>query len=225
MKPKHNLSLCYAGIICILALSVFFAGCTSSQAPAGAPAGTPAPTTSQASLAPLQTTIAPMIIANLPYGVIMSYPNSWERKDVLTSGVRDYGQNTVNIATFFSPNEIPGDSLSYNSLSVDVDQNVQQDFDTYFNQATIALGKTYGTQMQAHSTTLKIGGYDSYELDFQSSDVKGSYIFTNAGGSIYIFAFKGTTKPIAVHALQSEIVDMYKSIQLTPPVTVAPKQR
>ncbi|MCX6697833.1 MAG: hypothetical protein NTV84_09860 [Methanoregula sp.] len=170
-------------------------------------------------------TVSPMITASLPYGVTVSYPNDWERQNVLTSGVRDYGQNTVNIANFYSPNEIPGDTLSYNSLSIDVDQNVQADLDTYFNQATLAIGKTYDPQMEAHSYSLKIAGYDSYELDFQSKDVKGSYIFTNADGSIYIFAFKGPTKPIAVKALSGEIVNMYKSIQLNPPVPSIPKQR
>ena len=107
----------------------------------------------------------------------------------------------------------------------DVDQNVQGDFDTYFNQATLAVGKTYNPQMEAHSYSQKIAGYNSYELDFQTKDVKGSYIFTNANGSIYIFAFKGPTKPIAIRALSEEIVDMYKSIQLNPPITIVPKQR
>jgi hypothetical protein len=163
--------------------------------------------------------------ANLPYGVTISYPNDWERQDVLTSGVRDYGQNTINIANFYSPNEIPGDTLSYNSLSIDLDQNVVEDFDQYFNQATLAVGKTYNPQMEAHSYALKIAGYDSYELDFQTDDVKGTYIFTNVDGSIYIFAFKGPTKEIAVRTLAGEIADMYKSIQLNPPVVSIPKQR
>jgi hypothetical protein len=166
-----------------------------------------------------------MITANLPSGVTIAYPGTWERQDVLTTGVRDYGRDTVNIANFFSPNEIPGDTRSYNSLSIDLDRNVAGDFDTYFNQATLAVGKTYGTQMEAHSYTLKISGYDSYELDFQTKDVKGSYIFTKTDGSIYIFAFKGPNKPIAVTALSNEIVGMYKSIQLNPSTTPVPKQR
>ena len=73
--------------------------------------------------------------------------------------------------------------------------------------------------------SLKIGGYDSYELDFQTKDVKGTYIFTNAKGTMYIFAWKGPTKPIAVHALQGEITDMYKSIKLDLPDPGIPKQR
>ena len=204
-------------------MAVLYTGCTQPSSP-----GTPTtltPTTGPGLKAPVQTGVAPVLSASLPYGVSISYPNDWERQDVLTSGVRDYGQNTVNIANFFSPNEIPGDSQSYNSLSIDVDQNVAGDFDQYFNQATLAVGKTYDTQMEAHSYSLKISGYNSYELDFRTKDVKGSYIFTNADGSIYIFAFKGPTKPIAVEALSGEIVDMYKSIRLNPPVTSVPKQR
>ena len=223
MKTLHVSPVWYAGVILLLALAVLFTGCTQPSS-----RGTPitvTQTSSQALMAPVPTTIVPMNTANLPYGVTITYPNDWERQDVLTSGVRDYGKNTVNIANFFSPNEIPGDTLSYNSLSIDVDQNVAGDFDHYFNQATLAVGKTYGTQMEAHSYSLKIAGYDSYELDFQTKEVKGTYIFTNADGSIYIFAFKGPTKAIAVDALSEEIVAMYKSIRLNPPVSIVPKQR
>ncbi len=224
MKPSHISPIWYAGVILLLALAVLFTGCT--QPSSQSPAITTAPTTSQGLKAPVPTTtVVPMITANLLYGVSISYPNDWERQDVLTSGVRDYGRDTINIANFYSQNEIPGDTLSYNSLSIDLDQNVKEDFDKYFNQATLAIGKTYGTQMEAHSYFLKIAGYDSYELDFQYGDVKGSYIFTNADGTIYIFAFKGPTKRIAVNALSDDIVDMYKSITLNPPVNYVPKQR
>jgi hypothetical protein len=224
MKTSHIPPVWYAGVILLLALVVFFSGCT--QQPSQNTAVTAVPTDNSALRAPVQSaTGVPSITASLPYGVTLTYPNDWERQDVLTSGVRDYGKNTKNIANFYSPNEIPGDTLSYNSLSIDLDQNVQEDFDQYFNQATLAIGKTYNTQMKAHSYSLKISGYDSYELDFETNDVKGTYLFTNADGSIYIFAFKGTTKPVAVEALSGEIVDIYKSIRLNPPVTVVPKQR
>ena len=224
MKTLYVPPIWYAGVLLLIMLAILFSGCT--QPSAQGTAVTAAPTTAQALKAPVQTTvIAPTKTASLPYGVAITYPNDWERQDVLTTDVRDYGRNTVNIANFYSPNEIPGDTLSYNSLSIDVDQNVKEDFDQYFNQATLAIGKTYGTQMEAHSYSLKISGYDSYELDFQYGDVKGSYLFTKADGSIYIFAFKGPTKPIAVKALSGDIVDMYQSIRLNPPVNIAPKQR
>jgi hypothetical protein len=219
MKSVQSFSLFGAGVILILVLAVALTGCTQPSTPVTV---TPTPAAGQVSETPV-----PFVTASLPYGVTISVPKDWERRDVLTSGVRDYGHNTVNIANFFSPNEVPGDSQSYNSLSIDVDQNVQEDFDQYFNNATLAIGKTYSTpiNIQAHSYTLKISGYDSYELDFQSSDVKGTYIFTNTKGAIYIFAFKGPNKPLAVRALSAEITDTYKSIQLSPPGAVVTKQR
>jgi len=223
MKTLHGFSFWSAGIILILALAICLAGCaqTSSQGTAV----TTAPTASPGQKAPVQTAIAPTSPANLPYGVTISYPSDWERQDVLGTGVRDYGKNTVNIANFYSPNEVLGDTASYNSLSIDVDLDVKEDFDTYFNHATLALGKSYDPQMEAHSYTRKISGYDAYELDFQSKDVKGTYIFTNAGGLMYIFAFKGPTKPLSVSALQGEIEGMQKSITLNPPVPAVVKQR
>lgn len=182
MKTSRISPVWYAGVILLLALAILFTGCTQSSSQSTTITAVPTATTGQK--APLQPGVVPMIAASLPYGVTISYPNDWERQDVLTSGVRDYGQDTINIANFYSPNEIAGDPLSYNSLSIDVDQNVRTDFDTYFNQATLAIGKTYDPQMKAHSFTLKIAGYNSYELDFETKDVKGSYFFTNADGSI-----------------------------------------
>ena len=218
MKSYYGFSLGGVGVIIVLALTIVFSGCTQPSSPS--PAVTPA-TSGQAS----PGAVPLLVPASLPYGVTISIPSDWQREDTHAMGVMDYGKDTTNIARFVSPNEVPGNPVSSNSLSVDIDQNVQQAFDTYFNNATIALGKTYGTQMQAHSITLKIGGYDTYELDFQSVDVKGSYFFTNTQGTIYIFAFKGPTKPLAVQALNSEITDMYKSIQLNPPAPVVQKTR
>jgi len=42
---------------------------------------------------------------------------------------------------------------------------------------------------------------------------------------MYIFAFKGPTKPLSVSALQGEIEGMQKSITLNPPVPAVVKQR
>ena len=130
-------------------LAVTLTGCTQPSTLAAPSTVTPTPAADQVIETPV-----PLITTSLPYGVTISVPKDWERHDVLTSGVRDYGYDTVNIANFFSPNEVPGDSQSYNSLSVDVDQNVQEDFDQYFNNATLAIGKTYSTpiNIQAHST-------------------------------------------------------------------------
>jgi len=155
-----------------------------------------------------------------PLGVTITVPAAWTRQDVLTSGVRDYGTTTVNIANFYSPDAIAGDPASYVSLSVDVDQNPGNDFEKYFNNATLAVGKTYGvpSRIEAHSYTITVSGYKSYELDFQTAAVKGTYIFTSTENDMYIFAFKVPNKPLAVQAFQGSIVDIYKSIRISPPV-------
>jgi hypothetical protein len=196
-------------VVVLVAVSVLFTGCTSNSGQ-----GTPAPVSTNVS-------------ASLPYGVNISVPADWTRQDVLTSGVRDYGTTTVNIANFYSPDTIPGDKASYNTLSIDIDQNPGADFEKYFNNATLAVAKTYGdpTQVEAHSYTITISGYKSYEVDFQSSEVKGTYIFTSTKNGMYIFAFKGPNKPLAVQASEGEIVAIYKSIRLNPPTVDVPQHR
>jgi hypothetical protein len=196
-------------VVVLVAVSVLFTGCTSNSGQ-----GTPAPVSTNVS-------------ASLPYVVNISVPADWTRQDVLTSGVRDYGTTTVNIANFYSPDTIPGDKASYNTLSIDIDQNPGADFEKYFNNATLAVAKTYGdpTQVEAHSYTITISGYKSYEVDFQSSEVKGTYIFTSTKNGMYIFAFKGPNKPLAVQASEGEIVAIYKSIRLNPPTVDVPQHR
>ena len=203
-------------VVVLVTVSVLFTGCTQ---PAGqqTPLATVSPggTAGQGAPAPVSTNVS----ASLPYGVTISVPADWTRQDVLTGGVRDYGTTTVNIANFYSPDAIPGDQASYIALSVDVDQNPGADFEKYFNNATLAVGKTYGVPLltDAHSYTITISGYKSYELDFQTAEVKGTYIFTSTENGMYIFAFKVPNKPLAVQAFQGAIVDMYKSIRINPP--------
>ena len=202
-------------VVVLLIITVLFAGCTSPT-DQKIPAATDSPvvTTGQGAPAPVSTDVS----ASLPYGVSISIPAGWTRQDVLTSGVRDYGTTTINIANFSSPNAITGDQASFTSLSVDVDQNPGADFEKYFNNATLAVTKTYGNPtVEAHSYTIPISGYKSYNLDFQSDEVKGSYIFTSTENGMYIFAFRVQNKPRAVQAFQSEIVDIYKSIRINPP--------
>jgi hypothetical protein len=196
-------------VVVLVAVSVLFTGCTTNTGQ-----GTPAPVSTNVS-------------ASLPYGVTISVPADWTRQDVLTGGIRDYGTTTVNIANFYSPDTIPGDKASYNTLSIDIDKNPGADFEKYFNNATLAVGKTYGdpTQIEAHSYTITISGYKSYELDFQSSEVKGTYIFTSTENGMYIFAFKGPNKPLAVKASEGEIVAIYKSIRLNLPVVDVAQHR
>jgi hypothetical protein len=226
MKTFYGYPCISIAIALLVAVSVLFAGCTTTQ-PTGqqAPPMTVSPDLNP-SPAPAAAS-AGTASASLPYGVTISYPDTWTRQDVLTSGVRDYGTNTVNIANFFSPDTIPGDNASYNTLSVDVDQNPGPDFEQYFNQATLSVEQIYETPIgvSAHSYTLDISGYKSYELDFQSTHEKGAYIFTSTENGVYIFAFKGPNKPEAVTALQGEIVDIYKSIRISPPAVDVTQQR
>jgi hypothetical protein len=198
-------------IVVLVAAAVLVAGCTSdtSKIPGGqaAPVTTPAPAAVSGSV-------------SLPYGVSLTVPADWTREDVLTNDDRDYGTRTIRIARFTSPVTIPGDAASQNTLSVDLDQSPGADFEVYFNQATLALEKTYGTQLDSHSivksSTLQVAGFKSYEVDFQTSEVKGSYIFTSTDKGMYIFAFKGPYKPAPVQALQIQIVSILRSIQITP---------
>ena len=211
-------------IVVLVAVSVLFTGCTQpagQQTPLAT--GSPAVTTGQGTPAPVSTNVS----ASLPYGVTIAIPTTWTKQDVLTSGVRDYGTTTVNIANFYSPNAIVGDQASYISLSVDVDQNPGADFEKYYNNATLAVAKTYGdpTTVEAHSYTITISGYKSYELDFQSAEVKGTYIFTSTENGMYIFAFKVPNKPLAVQAFQGTIVDIYKSIRINLPTVVVTPHR
>jgi hypothetical protein len=217
-------------VIVLVAVSVLFTGCTSptdqripavtespggnlGQGSAGTP-GTPAPASTE-------------VGASLPYGVTILVPADWTRQDVLTSGVRDYGTTTLNIANFYSPYAIPGDQSSYISLSIDIDKNPGEDFEKYFNNATVEIQKTYEvlTHVEVRSYTLTISGYKSYELDFQTEQVKGTYIFTSTENGMYIFAFKVQNKQRAVQAFQGSIVDIYKSIRINPPVVVVTPHR
>ena len=211
-------------VVVLVVITVLFTGCTSpTDQKIPAATGSPGVTAGQGAPVPANTGVS----ASLPYGVTISVPAGWTRQDVLTSGVRDYGTTTINIANFYSPNAIPGDSASYTSLSVDVDQNPGADFEKYFNKATLAVTKTYGdpTTVEAHSYTIPISGYKSYELDFQTGMVKGTYIFTSTENGIYIFSFKVPNKPRAVRAFQGAIVDIYQSIRIHPPTIVVTQHR
>jgi hypothetical protein len=209
-------------VVILVALSVLFTGCTSptdkqipamTESPGGTPGQSSGGTTSTP--APASTEVS----TPLPYGVTISVPADWMRQDVMASGVRDYGTTTVNIANFYSPNIIPGDLSSGIALSVDIDQNPGPDFEKYFNNATVAVQKTYEalTHVEIHSYTMKISGYKSYELDFQTEQVKSTYIFTSTENGMYIFTFKVPNKHRAVQAFQGAVEDIYPSIRINPP--------
>jgi len=233
MKTFFGNTCLRIAVVVLVAVSVLFTGCTSNSGQGmPAPVSTPAPASTSAAVgtpAPVGTSapVGTHMSSSLPYGVTISVPADWTRQDVLASAVRDYGTTTVNIANFYSPNAISGDPASYIALSVDVDQDPGVDFEKYFNNATLAVGKTYGvpTMIEAHSYTMTISGYKSYELDFQTPDVKGTYLFTSTENGMYIFAFKVPNKSLAVQAFQNQIVDIYKSIRISPPTVVVTQHR
>jgi hypothetical protein len=214
-------------VIVLILVSVLFAGCTTfSRQRAPVPASTSVPSGTNA---PVSTSapVSTEVTASLPYGVSISVPASWTRQDVLTSGTRDYGTTTLNIANFYSPDTIPNDRGSYIALSVDLDQNPGADFERYFNTATLAVGTAYGVPLLtgAHSYTTTIAGYKSYELDFENTTVKGTYIFTSTENGMYIFVFKVPNKPQPVQAFQEANVNMYKSIRINPPTADVTQHR
>ena len=211
-------------VVVLIVITMIFTGCTSpTDKKIPSATGSPGATAGQGAPAPVSTRVS----ASLPYGVTISVPADWTRQDVLPGGVRDYGTTTVNIARFSSPNAISGDPASHTALSVDVDQDPGADFEQYFNKATIAVAKTYGnpTTVEAHSYTIPVSGYKSYELDFQSAEVKGTYIFTSTENGMYIFSFRVPNKQRAVQAFQKEIVDIYQSIRINPPAVVVTQHR
>ncbi len=219
-----------AGLILVAIAVVLAMGCVAPQqeilatpVPAS-PSGVPVPT------APVATvTVTPSTLTTvLPNGVTISYPRDWERNDAGTADIRDYGRTTVNIANFFSPDAIQGDPKSYTVLSIDIDQAPDtEDLKQYFNLATIALGKYYGSSFDItkHSYQLTISGYKSYELDWKTDNSRGLYIFTEAKGDVYIFAFRSPNTPVASGAYSAEIEQMYKSVVLNPPDALPVKHR
>jgi hypothetical protein len=169
------------------------------------------------------------------YGITLTYPADWEKEDAGDTAMRDYGRVTTNIANFYSPDisreraylaQPNIDTASYTAMSIDVDPEPVTEFDQYFNLVVIALQKYYGhIDITKHDYLLKISqtdkfqGYQSYQIDFDTASMRGSYIFTNVDGTIYVFAFKNPS-PYA-----AEIRDIYKSIRIDPLVTAMQKHR
>ena len=219
----------------ILVTAIISAGCTSPAASTPVPTTTlptPVPTTAYVPVTPAETVItavtvaaAQLTTASLSNGVTITYPSDWQKEEVSESGYRDYGRTTLNIANFYSPDITPDlrakdgpnpDNSRYTTLSIDVDPNPVRDFEQYFNLATIALQKSYGTiDITKHNYQLKISrtdtfeGYKSYQMDFDTNTMRGTYIFTNVDGTIYIFAFRNPSP------YSSEVQDIYKSIMIT----------
>jgi hypothetical protein len=178
---------------------------------------------------------AGLTTARLADGVTLAYPSDWQKDEVSELSTRDYGRATTNIANFYSPDitserakqAYPNvDTSKYTTLSVDVDSQHVTDFEQYFNLVAVALQNHYGSiEITKHNYQLKISktdtfeGYKSYQMDFDTKDMRGSYIFTNVDGTIYIFAFKNPSP------YSSEVQDIYKSIQIVPVTSSDQKHR
>lgn len=167
-----------------------------------------------------------MTTTNLDYGLTLSYPVTWRKEEPGSTEFRDYGRSVINIANFYSPAITSDravaaspnpDTLTYTMLSVDIDPAATSDFERYFNLAVLAVTDAYpAATITKRNVQLKISvtgtfaGYKSYELDFDTDDMRGKYIFTNAGGTVYIFAFRNPSP------YSKEVEDIYKSIIITP---------
>ena len=211
-------------LVVLVAAAILFAGCTSQPGAQPTPAVTVSPTTNpgQNSPTPADTNVE-ILTASLPYGINISYPENWERRDVLASGATDYGKKTEDVVNLFSPYSVPGDLSSYTTLSINIDKNPGGDARKYFNEATLALGNTYNrpVQVSPHISTPLISGIKSYQLDFQTADTVRSYIFTPSDNAMFIFAFKGPNSPAEVTTFKKDVANISGSIRLRP-VTVIP---
>jgi hypothetical protein len=224
MKVFSNFFKGIAGISLILACAIIVAGCTSTASPAATPV-----TICQTASQPATTT------ASLSNGITIAYPRDWVIENVNETAVRDYGRSTINIANFYSPDitsyraslASPNvDTSKYTTLSIDVDPTPVSDFEDYFNQGTLALGTHYGhIEITKHNYQLKISstgssqGYKSYQMDFDTTDMRGTYVFSNVDGTIYIFAFRNPSP------YSAEVQDMIKSIRIVPPQVSTEKHR
>lgn len=224
------------GTVVLLLSAIIVAGCSSSPS---APPGTPFPlvtsdpdpvrTITTAALPvttapPLQhqTTAAPpaaIITTSLPYGITISRPHDWMMEETGVVVTRDYGREVLNIANFFSPAIRPGRDMpgpnpdrSRNTiLTIDADNAGETDLESYYNHAVLALQDEYGSiDITGHNAQIRISGYRSYQLDFDTDTIRGKYLFTKVGGTMYIFGF---TNP---SPYSSEVEAMYRSIIITP---------
>jgi hypothetical protein len=223
----------YLALIALVLSAVLVSGCISSQP---APQDNPLPpltteparalttgTTVTTGTPPVHqtTTVTPAetITTTLPYGITISCPRDWIVEETGVTIERDYGREVVNVANLYSPMIPPGrkmgglnpDASDNTILTVDVDEAGATDLESYFNHATVALQDEYGKiDITRHNLQLSISGYKAYRLDFDAQDLRGTYLFTQAGGRMYIFSFSNPTP------YSSEVEAIYRSIIISP---------
>ena len=162
---------------------------------------------------------ADTVTTDLPYGITISCPRDWVLEETGVPVTRDYGRDVVSIANLYSPALPPWQRMAGQNpdpsdrtiLTVDVDDAGETGLEDYFNRATVALQDEYGSiDITRHNLQLSISGYKAYRMDFDAKDLRGTYIFTKAGGRVYIFSFSNPTP------YSSEVEAMYKSIVISP---------
>ena len=232
MKTNGNLILISVCIVLVLLCSIMVAGCVSGAG--SAKSTTLSASQTEVSVSTSQTLVqAPPIVvtttsnsvptttARLSNGVMITYPTNWEKEELSSLALRDYGTTSMNIANFYSPTitvqwmkDSNPDPSPYTTMSIDVDPNPVSDSDRYFNLATVALQKEYGSiDITKHNVMASVSGYKAYELDFDTKDMRRSYFFTNVDGIFYIFTVKNPTP------YSADIDEMLKSIKIVSPVS------
>jgi len=212
--------------VAILAAMLCCAGCTTSRTTSGVPMMTTVPP------APAQTPAATLTavpgtyltFADLPEGITITYPADWEIEKVSSLTLKDYGRTTRTVADLYSPDITPDrarsaepnpDDSRNTHLSIDIEPELITNFEGYFHNASLALDSKYrkykitkhNYQLQM-SVTDDFSGYPSYQLNFDGTGVRGSYIFTNVDGKVYIFAFRNPSP------YSQEVADIIRSVRI-----------
>lgn len=162
------------------------------------------------------TTAVPVKPISLSSEISLSYPEDWEMETPGDFALRDYGRVTTNLANFFSPTTYNG---KYTAVSVDIDPETVSDNDHYFNLATVALQKHYGTIEITHHTQQESGVTlisacsicKHYNLEFDTKTLDKWYHFVYVGGTFYIVSINN---PDLNH---EQVLIFLKSIKITPP--------
>ena len=194
MKPF----LTAGGILLLVLVCIFAAGCVTPAAPAATPAPTPlaAPATQiTAEVTTIPATATPLQYATYTcstYGLSLSYPADWQLQGSGDLAPRDYGRTTYNLVNIFSPG-----TGTYAIFSVDVDPATTSDLEAYFNSAVVALQKTYPKMtLTSHSAQLKVSGNNAYRVDYQyptdgtSQTSYGFQVYTIVDKTPYIFTYQ-----------------------------------